>query len=84
MDGRYALFANFFADATALRGAIVKHLSDPNTHTAERHQVWNYWSVPGTYTYLRTVPEKIFGQQLAQAFFRHLQQLGRQRSGPSI
>jgi hypothetical protein len=39
---------------------------------AERHQVWNYWYVPGSYTYLRTSPEKVIGPDLAQNFHQRL------------
>jgi hypothetical protein len=45
--------------ALAMRADIEAHFSDPVRHRAESHQVWNYWFVPGLYTYLRTSPNKI-------------------------
>jgi hypothetical protein len=45
--------------AARLRTNIERHFSDPSRHRPETHQVWNYWFVPGLYTYLRTAPEKI-------------------------
>ena len=40
--------------ANAMRADIDAHFADPMKHNAEQHQVWNYWYVPGLYTYLRT------------------------------
>ncbi len=45
--------------ATRLRADIERHFSDPRAHRPDTHQVWNYWFMPGLYTYLRTSPEKI-------------------------
>jgi hypothetical protein len=30
--------------------------------------IWNYWHVPGMYTYLRSLPEKILGMELSRNF----------------
>ena len=46
-------------DALAMRRQIDDHFAEPQKHTPDRHQIWNYWHVPGLYTYLRTLPEKV-------------------------
>jgi len=45
--------------AAAMRADIDAHFSAPFKHRPETHQVWNFWFVPQTYTYLRTQPEKV-------------------------
>lgn len=45
--------------ASSMRADINSHFSAPEEHRPETHQIWNYWYVPGTYTYLRTLPEKV-------------------------
>jgi hypothetical protein len=47
------------AEAVAMRRQINDHFAEPERHMPDRHQVWNYWHVPGLYTYLRTQPEKV-------------------------
>lgn len=56
------------ADAVAMRRQINGHFAEPHRHTADRHQVWNYWHVPGLYTYLRTRPEKLIERALVERF----------------
>jgi Rps23 Pro-64 3,4-dihydroxylase Tpa1-like proline 4-hydroxylase len=58
--------------ALQMRGAIDEHFANPQAHRPETHQVWNYWFVPETYTYLRTSPEKVIGQERAAAFHEAL------------
>ncbi|HEU0099971.1 MAG TPA: hypothetical protein VFQ67_14505 [Allosphingosinicella sp.] len=60
------------ADAVAMRRQINGHFAEPHRHTAEVHQVWNYWHVPGLYTYLRTRPEKLIERALVERFIRSL------------
>ncbi|HEX8225748.1 MAG TPA: energy transducer TonB [Allosphingosinicella sp.] len=59
-------------EALAMRRQIDAHFADPQNHTPDRHQVWNYWHVPGLYTYLRTVPEKVIERALVDRFIRGL------------
>ena len=40
-------------EAEALRAPIDLHFSEPHRHGFDTHFVWNYWYVPGLYTYLR-------------------------------
>jgi len=58
--------------AWAMRRDIESHFAEPYRHEAETHQIWNYWFVPGLYTYLRTTPEKIFQQNRMPRFFEAL------------
>ncbi len=59
-------------DAMAMRRGIEDHFADPQNHKPDRHQVWNYWHVPGLYTYLRTLPEKVMEPALVDRFVRGL------------
>lgn len=47
-----------FTTADAIRGAIDRFFAHPHDHGAE-HEVWNWWHVPGLYTYLRTHAAKV-------------------------
>ncbi len=71
----YFTFADFFADARAMRAAFDQHFADPIHHTPEAHQIWNYWHVPGHYTYLRTRPEKVIPRTLCDQFLAALLQV---------
>ena len=59
-------------EAVAMRRHIDAHFADPHNHRPDRHQVWNYWHVPGLYTYLRTLPEKVIEPALVERFKRGL------------
>jgi Rps23 Pro-64 3,4-dihydroxylase Tpa1-like proline 4-hydroxylase len=60
------------ADAVAMRRQINGHFAEPLSHRPDRHQVWNYWHVPGLYTYLRTLPEKLIERALVERFIQSL------------
>jgi hypothetical protein len=60
------------AEAVAMRRQIDGHFAQPHRHTPDRHQVWNYWHVPGLYTYLRTLPEKVIERPLVDRFVQAL------------
>jgi hypothetical protein len=68
------------AEAQALRAAIDAHFSDPYK-AGDAQQVWNYWHVPGSYTYLRTAPQKVLGDALAAGFQRRMEALARLHLG---
>jgi hypothetical protein len=59
-------------EAVAMRRQINGHFAEPHAHTADRHQIWNYWHVPGLYTYLRTRPEKVIERALVARFVQAL------------
>jgi hypothetical protein len=58
--------------AEAMRGDIDAHFAKYEFHKPETHQVWNYWFVPGLYTYLRTSPEKLIKRGRVDDFVKVL------------
>lgn len=74
MDGcvreRFVVVDDFLpADRSlAMRADIDAHFADPGNHQAATHQLWNYWHVPGSYTYLRTTPDKVIARDKVEAF----------------
>ena len=73
LTSRFHVVDNFLAEdaALAMRGDIDAHFADPGKHTID-HQLWNYWYVPDSYTYLRTNPEKVIGRERVDAFVQAL------------
>lgn len=69
LTSRFHVVDNFLPEdsALAMRRDIDAHFEDPAKHDAG-HQVWNYWYVPETYTYLRTTPEKVISRDKVEAF----------------
>lgn len=67
--------------AEAMRADIDAHFGDPDKHKATTHQVWNYWFVPGLYTYLRTDPEKVIEKAKVERFVGELGELSMSRLG---
>ncbi|HEX8263625.1 MAG TPA: hypothetical protein VF547_12190 [Allosphingosinicella sp.] len=59
-------------EARAMRRQIDGHFAEPHRHTPDRHQIWNYWHVPGLYTYLRTTPDKVIERALVARFVQAL------------
>jgi hypothetical protein len=49
--------------AFKMRNGIDRHFRNQERHTAHEHQIWNYWHIPDMYTYMRTDPHRIFGQE---------------------
>lgn len=60
--------------AAAMRQAIDTHFSNPNAHRGETHQIWNYWFVPGLYTYLRTRADRVIDQEHVRSFILALRE----------
>jgi hypothetical protein len=77
----YTVIDDFFPDADGLRAGIDAHFAEPGKHRPESHQVWNYWHVPGLYTYLRTSPEKLLARPLLDRFIARLKALALYRYG---
>jgi hypothetical protein len=77
----YTVIDDFFAEAQDLRAGIDAHFAEPAKHRPESHQVWNYWHVPGLYTYLRTSPEKVLPRALVERFIAKLRALALYRFG---
>lgn len=53
--------------AQPMREQVERHFRTPERHGLE-HQVWNYWYVPNSYTYLRTTPDKVIERALVDQF----------------
>ena len=79
----YTVIDDFFNEANALRAGIDAHFAEPSRHRPETHQVWNYWHVPGLYTYLRTAPEKVLPRPVLDRFLAKLRALSLYRFGLS-
>jgi hypothetical protein len=54
--------------ARSMRADVEAHFANPAKHHADIHQVWNYWFVPGLYTYLKTQPEKVIQRDKVEQF----------------
>ena len=65
---RFVVIDDFLPEeqGVAMREDIDAHFSNPSRHEPATHQVWNYWYVPGSYTYLRTTPEKVIARAVRQ------------------
>lgn len=68
MIHRYHTVADFFAEARAMRECFEAHFRNPYDQTADTHGIWNYWYVPGQYTYLRANPNRLMPPALVDEF----------------
>ncbi|MEO8559251.1 MAG: 2OG-Fe(II) oxygenase [Rhodospirillales bacterium] len=67
--------------AAELRAAFDAHFADPYAMNMQAHGVWNYWYVPGKYTYLRSAPSRVLGDDLAQRFLASLRDWALRHTG---
>lgn len=74
---------DFFDDAEAMRAEFDAHFATPYAKGPD-HQVWDYWHVPGQYTYLRTRPDKVLAPGRVQAFLLRLRQFAVAQLGLSV
>lgn len=72
LSSGYFTIAGFFPLALTLRKRFEDHFSQPYTTADNDLQIWDYWFVPGQYTFLRTNPKRILGEQLITSFVRAL------------
>jgi hypothetical protein len=63
----------FCGFAREMRAAFEAHFADPYAMKPPQHFVWNYWHVPGRYTYLRSELPAVLGRELANRFLQHLE-----------
>jgi len=68
-----AVHDEFCGFAAEMRAAFEAHFADPYAMAPPQHFIWNYWHVPGRYTYLRSEPPAVLGRELASRFMRHLE-----------
>ena len=80
-DPRLVVLQDFFPEARALRAAFNRLVSDPYSQDASRDGVWNYWHVPGLYTYLRADPERVLPADALRRFQHRLHQFAFRRFG---
>jgi hypothetical protein len=59
--------------AKAMRTDVEAHFSNAASHRPETHNVWDYWYVPGLYTYLRTQPERVVARGRIEQFVAALE-----------
>jgi hypothetical protein len=71
---RFVVMDDFLPEEKTLsmRADIDAHFADPQNHKTGTHYVWNYWHVPGTYTYLKSVPERVIAREKVEAFVQAL------------
>jgi hypothetical protein len=74
------VISDFTPLAPQMREQIERHFRTPEKHGPE-HQVWNYWYVPDSYTYLRTNPEKVIERKLAEQFVAQITQFAMTQLG---
>jgi hypothetical protein len=67
----YHVVKDFFGEAKKMRNEFDAHFIEPSNHGSS-HQIWNYWHVPRTYTYMRTSPEKLLPTALIESFVARL------------
>lgn len=82
-DTPFKTVENFLpqSEARALRNAAEAHFQMPYQHKPDTHYVWDYWYVPGIYTYLRAQPERVLGPALANLFHQKLKKWAKETLG---
>jgi hypothetical protein len=73
LTNRFHVVDDFLTEdsALALRNDIEAHFADPGNHGPDQ-QIWNYWYVPDSYTYLRTSPDKVIARDKVDGFMQAL------------
>jgi len=71
---RFVVIDDFLPEEKALsmRADVDTHFADPQNHRPDTHYVWNYWHVPGSYTYLKAMPERVIARDKVEAFVQAL------------
>jgi Rps23 Pro-64 3,4-dihydroxylase Tpa1-like proline 4-hydroxylase len=70
--------------AQAMQTDIQAHFCSPERHSAERHQIWNYWYVSDLYAYLRTSPERVIERIRVEEFMNILRRWAENELGLSL
>lgn len=71
---------DFFDRAEEMRAAFEARVGSVRRTSRERF-VWDYWHVPGQYTYVRTPAQLAFRSELLSALAKRLRSWGRDRLG---
>jgi hypothetical protein len=69
-------------EAEAMRGVFDERFGRARPHGPESF-IWDYWHVPGQYTYLRTFGDRYFPEPLTKGFIERLKAWGREVLGCS-
>jgi hypothetical protein len=77
---RSIVVPEFFDQAEALRAVFDDRFQRVRSGNPETF-VWDYWHVPGQYTYLRTAGERYFPEELTKRFLAQLRDWGREVLG---
>ncbi len=72
---RSLVTADFLGEAPALRSTFTERFVRERSYD-ERSFVWDYWHVPGQYTYFRTFGERYFPDALTAALMERLRGWG--------
>jgi Rps23 Pro-64 3,4-dihydroxylase Tpa1-like proline 4-hydroxylase len=70
--------------ACTMRQDIEAHFGMPQAHQPQTHQIWNYWYVPGLYTYLRTTADRIIHRARMDQFMAVLGAFATSRLGLKV
>jgi len=58
--------------ALSMREDIDAHFADPQNSRPDKHFIWNYWHVPGSYNYLKAMPETVIARGTVEGFVQAL------------
>ena len=83
MDPAHYIVPDFFDEAPTLRRTLEELFAEPYRHGGKQ-EVWNYWYVPDTYTYLYTDALKVMPEALVEAFVRRLESYAFERFGLGV
>ena len=73
---RLCVVPDFFAQAAEMRAVFDERVGRRRS-VAKESFVWDYWHIPGQYTYLRTFGDRYFPEPLGGAFLSRLRAWGR-------
>jgi Rps23 Pro-64 3,4-dihydroxylase Tpa1-like proline 4-hydroxylase len=79
---RLCVVPDFFAEADEMRAVFDERFARARPHGPESF-IWDYWHVPGQYTYLRTFGDRYFPDSLTKGFLERLKAWGRDVLGCS-
>jgi hypothetical protein len=77
---RLCVVPDFFAQAAEMRAVFDERVGRRRS-VAKESFVWDYWHIPGQYTYLRTFGDRYFPEPLTTAFLSRLRGWGREVLG---
>jgi hypothetical protein len=79
-DRHLLVVPDFFDRAEEMRSTFESVFESPRRANRKRF-VWDYWHVPGQYTYVRTFAQPYFRPELWAVFLKRLRSWGEQRLG---